>query len=148
VAAGARLFDNNKREAESGEALRLRLGAQTATLASVAIASAAGLEKALKYAAIRIGQNPEEVVVTPNLKFIETAMTADQGKSLVEMWTSGGISKRTMHENLVRGGIASVERTFEEEENLIKTEGKAPEPAPANPAPVPGNSGGGGGTTA
>ena len=38
------------------------------------------------------------------------------------MWQKGGISKRTMYENLQRGEIASAERTFEEEEQEIADE--------------------------
>lgn len=122
VASGAKMFDATKRAAESGEALRLRYAAQTATLTTVAMASAAGLEKALRHVAIRIGVNPEEVIVKPNLRFVDTIMTPEQAESMIRAWQSGGISYTTMYENLRRGQIASEERDAEEELQLIQSE--------------------------
>lgn len=131
VSAGVRLFDAESGQAESGEALRLRAAAQTATLTSVSLASAAALETALRYAARFVGQNPDEIVVKPNLKFIDTVMTPADAASLVTVWQGGAISKQTLYENLQRGEIASAERTFEEEQELIDEE------ALDNPVAVP-----------
>jgi Domain of unknown function (DUF4055) len=122
VSAGVRMFDAESGQAESGEALRLRAAAQTATLTSVALASAALLEKALRYAAQFVGQNPDEIIVKPNLKFIDTVMTPADAAALVTVWQGGAISKQTLYENLQRGEIASAERTFEEEQELIDEE--------------------------
>lgn len=122
VAAGARIFDSVQKSAESGEALRLRYAAQTATLTTIAQASAAGLEKALRYVALMIGANPQEVIVKPNLKFVEATMTPQEAAELVKVWQAGVISKLTLYENLQRGEIASAERSFDEEEDLIETE--------------------------
>jgi hypothetical protein len=121
VAAGVKLFDT-QRQAESGEALRLRAAAQTATLTTVAISSAQALERALRYAAMFVGQNPEEIVVRPNLQFVEQRMTPREAADLIGVWQSGAISKATLYENLQRGEIASQERTFEEEEDMINEE--------------------------
>lgn len=121
VAAGVRLFDTQAK-AESGEALRIRSAAQTATLITIAQASAATLEKALRYAAIFVGQDPNEIVVKPNLDFVEQKMNPTDAKALTEVWQSGAISKQTLYENLQRGDIASTERTFEEEQDLISQE--------------------------
>lgn len=122
VSAGARLFDSSKKAAESGEALRLRYAAQTATLTSIAQASAQGLEKALRYVAIMIGLDPAAVVVKPNLDFLDTALTAQEAQALVGIWQSGGMSKRSLFENLQRGELISAERDYAEEEALIETE--------------------------
>ncbi|MBM3606817.1 MAG: DUF4055 domain-containing protein [Alphaproteobacteria bacterium] len=122
ASAGARLFDSEKRTAESGDALRIRYAAQTATLTSIALASAQGLEKALRHIATMIGANPEEVVVKPNLSFVEAGLSPQEAQALVSMWQSGAISYQTLYENLQRGEIASAERTFEEEYELISGE--------------------------
>lgn len=136
VAAGARVLDTSQRSGvESGYALQLRHAAQSATLQTVAITGAQGLEKALRYVARFIGAPEEEVVVKPNLKFVETAMTPGDAEALVRLWQSNGISKRTLYENLQRGEIASPERTFEEEEGLIESE--APYEAPEEPGADP-----------
>lgn len=123
VAAGARIFDSAKKAAESGEALRLRYAAQTATLTSIAQASAQGLEKALRFAAVMVGADPEKVVVKPNLDFLDSTMSAQDAQHLVTVWQSGALSKQTLYENLQRGEIASPERSFDEEEELITAEG-------------------------
>ncbi len=122
AAAGARLFDSEKKAAESGNALRIRYAAQTATLTSIAMASAQGLEKALRYVAVMIGANPDEVIVKPNLSFMDTPMMAAEAKTLMEVWKGGGISYETYYENLQRGQIASVERDHEAEQVLIAGE--------------------------
>ena len=56
---------------ESGEALGIRVGSQTATLKSVITNTAAALEQSLKYCAQWINADPDEVKVTPNLEFTD-----------------------------------------------------------------------------
>ncbi|RZN30519.1 DUF4055 domain-containing protein [Bradyrhizobium sp. Leo121] len=131
VQAGARIFDSSAKAAESGEALRLRYAAQTATLTSVAIAVAQGLEKALRYIATFLGQDPNQVVVTPNLEFIDNALSPTDAEALVRMWQGRAISYETMYDNLQRGGIASAERTAAEERAVIDDE--EPEPVTVDP---------------
>ncbi|WP_103171593.1 DUF4055 domain-containing protein [Paracoccus sp. SY] len=118
-AAGARLFDSEKKAAESGDALRIRYAAQTATLTSIALASAQGLEKALRHIAVMIGASPNEVVVKPNLSFVDATLTPTDAAALVRLWQDGAVSYQTLYENLQRGEIASAERSFEEEYDLI-----------------------------
>lgn len=121
--AGARLFSNEGKSAESGDALRIRFAAETATLTSIAQSSAQGLEKALRHIAVMIGQDPEKVVVKPNLSFVDSTLTPQEAFALVSVWQSGALSKQTLYDNLQRGEIASAERSFEEEEELIAAEG-------------------------
>jgi hypothetical protein len=136
AAAGARLFDSKDRAAESGDALRIRFAGQTATITSIALSSAAGLEKALKHAAKMVGANPEEVIVTPNLSFIDSTLSGSDALQLVQVWQAGAISKLTLYEALQRGEIASTERPFDEEQALIEDEmpppGQVDPNAPAN----------------
>ena len=120
---GAQMFADNRRAAESGEALKLRLGSQRATLVMIARSSAAALEKVLKNIAVWGGMNPDDVQVTPNLEFVDVDLTPQEILALVSGWQSGGYSKRTLYENLQRGGIANAERSFEDEQELIASEG-------------------------
>lgn len=126
VTSAAQLFDRQSGQ-ESGEALRLRYAAQTATLVTIAQASAAALERALRYAATFVGQDPNEIVVKPNLEFVGAELSAEDAKILVDMWMGDAISYETLYENLQRGRIASEERTMEEERDLIE-EGLADKP--------------------
>jgi hypothetical protein len=127
--AGSRMFAvGDKKSAESGEALRIRARAGSATLVSVAQTSAAALEKVLRYSAMLVGQDPEEIIVKPNLNFLDSDMTADEANKHVELWMNKVISYETLYENLQRGRIASEERTAEEEQELVAEEEAASMP--------------------
>lgn len=133
VAEGARLFtqSNAGARAESGEALRLRYSSEVSALVEIALAGAAGLEKALKFAAILAGANPADVTVDPNLEFIDVRMTPQDALALTQVWQSGAISYETLYDNLSRGEIAGEERDSAEEQDLIKAE--APPVPPVQP---------------
>lgn len=128
AAAGARLFENEKRSAESGDALRIRYAAQTATLTSIAQASAQGLEKALRHIAVMIGAAPDQVIVKPNLSFVDATLSPQEAAALVSLWQNNAISYQTMYENLQRGEIASAERDHDAELELIDKEDIETEP--------------------
>lgn len=131
ITAGAALFESPTGR-ESGEALKLRYSAQTATLTTVAIASAQCLERSLRNVALFMGLDPAKVTVIPNLRFIDSKMSPAEGVQLMQLWMGGAISKLTMYENLQKGEIASPERDFDQEEAVIATE-PVDEPANDNP---------------
>jgi hypothetical protein len=122
VVAGAQLFDQTDVPDESGKAKKLRYAAQTATLTTIAKASASALERALRYCALFVGQDPEEIIVKPNLEFVDSEMTPQEAVQLLTLWQSGGIAYETFYENLQRGRIASAERTAQEEQDLVDQE--------------------------
>ncbi len=119
AASGAKLADASKSGVESGEALRIRNVSRTATMVTVAISSAQGLEKSLRHIATMIGANPADVVVKPNLEFVDELLDPKAAAELVKMWQGGAISFDTLYENLQRGGIASAERSADDERELI-----------------------------
>ena len=124
---GPRLLEARRGQAESGEALRTRVSAQTATLQSIALTGAKGLEKVLKMCAVWIGANPEEVVVTPNLDFTQDTVNASELKALAE--ATGRkimLSDKTLHKWLQDRNFTRM--TFEEEFALLEQEGNL-EPA-------------------
>jgi hypothetical protein len=122
VAAGAKMFDTERKAQESGEALKIRWAAQTASLTTIALNSAKGLERALKHAASFIGADPNVVVVKPSLRFIDSTLEPQAAKALMDLWMGGAISKTTLYENLLRGDICTYDRSFDEEEELINQE--------------------------
>lgn len=127
--AGSRMFAvGDKKAAESGEALRIRARAGSATLVSVAQTSAAALEAVLRHCAVIVGEDPEEIIVKPNLNFLDTDMTPDEANKMVELWMNKVISYETLYSNLQRGRIASEERTAEEEQELVAEEEAAAMP--------------------
>lgn len=74
----------DKKAAEAAETLRLRFQSQTATLTSIAMATAAGLTQALRYCAEWIGANPDEVVVPAEAEFISEEADAQLITSLYD----------------------------------------------------------------
>lgn len=119
VKSGAQLFDNTPRGQESGAARRLRFSAETATLSSIVTASGAILERVLKQAAIMAGANPDDVNVTPPDNLLEGRLDPEELKALVSSWTDGAISWQTLYENLQRGRVASMDRSADEEEQIL-----------------------------
>lgn len=115
------MIDTRSRERESGDALKTRIGAQTATLNRIALTGAAGLENLLKIAAKWVGANPEEVSVKPNLDFANEQLIS---RSLVELVTAKNmgapLSMESLH-NLMRDkGLTDMD--FEEELDKISEE--------------------------
>ena len=87
----------DKSGVESGDAILTRLTVRTATLTTVAKVAAAGVQKLLRIAAMWAGVAPEEVEVTPNLDFTDSAVTP---KEVLEMWTvteKGGMTTEDFH---------------------------------------------------
>lgn len=120
--AGARLVDTSRAQ-ESGEARRLRFASETATLTSIAINSCALLERSLRNVAMLmgLGETAEaNIVVHPPQDLLDGTITPQDAEALARIWQSGGMSWDTYYANLQRGGIASPERSAEEEFRLIE----------------------------
>ena len=120
--AGARLVDTSRAQ-ESGEARKLRFASETATLTSIAINSCALLERSLRNVAMLMGlgeQAESEIIVHPPQDLLDGTITPQDAEALARIWQSGGMSWDTYYANLQRGGIASPERTAEEEFRLIE----------------------------
>lgn len=116
-----KLADMKSAARQSGDALKTRLGAQTATLNQVALAGAAGLEQMLKICAEWIGANPGEVKVVANTEFDTVYMTGKDLTELVSAKNMGApISTETIHDQMVQRGLTK--KTFEEEMDAIEEE--------------------------
>ena len=115
VLAGA-LTDTRSNEKESGDALGKRMAGSNASLRSVAMSCAMGLQTILRSIAIWMGEDPEVVVVTPNLEFSETKLTPQDIVHLQTVATAGGpISDEAIHYNIKRSGLSPFEYTEETE---------------------------------
>ena len=120
--AGAQLVDDTQRTQESGEARKLRFGAETASLISIAQASASGLEKALRFVARMTGANENDVVVKPPANLLTTPMSPQEIAAISQAWKDGLLSYETVYGVLQRGQVASIERDAEQELALIDDE--------------------------
>ena len=122
---------------ESGEALRTRMAAQTATLNQIALAGAAGLEQILKVVATWMGANPDEVKVTPNVEFADFELSGQEIVYLMTARSMGApLSKESIHNLMVERGITKLD--FETEMDIIAEEdaGAAPLGTTAGGDPV------------
>lgn len=117
------LLETNSGNKESGEALRVRVAAQTATLTQIAQSGAFALENLLKICAEWMGENPQEVRIEPNLDFVQERF---ESRELVEIMTAKNmgapIAMETVHSILVERGLTK----FEYEEEIEKLEDEAP----------------------
>ncbi|QMV29686.1 portal protein [Vibrio phage vB_VnaS-AQKL99] len=104
----AKLMNTNA--AESGDALNIRVAAQTATLPQIAKTGAAALQTVLRQLAVMLGENPEKVVVKPNLEFADKPVDAPTLLSLVQSKAQGApISDKSIHEYMQENGFTSLD---------------------------------------
>lgn len=131
---------------ESGEALKTRQSAQTASLTQLAITGAKGLENLLKLIGEWMGLGQpviDKIKVTPNMEFADFALVAQDIVQLMSAKSLGApLSKESIHAIMVERGITQM--TFEDEMVLVeaeiadlpKTQGMPPAGGPgARPAP-------------
>lgn len=134
---GAQLLTERGNEAESGEALNIRVASRTATLTTVAKCGAAGLERALRIIAEWKGADPDKVLVKPNLDFADAEA---QAQDLVYMMTAKSqglkLSHRSIHNWMKNNDFTSM--TFEEEEEECKQEEPMTPMVPGAKRGVPG----------
>ena len=114
AAIGADLL-TPKNGVESAEALRIRAGAQSATLMSIVEAVESALRQCLQWVQYWRGSD-EEVVFLMNRDFAAAPMDPQQVKALSELYIAGQISMHTFLDNLHAGEI--IPSTAEELERL------------------------------
>ena len=119
---GAKLLDMSDSSGRaSGDALRVRVAAKTATLVDIARTGAKGLETALKLAAVWVGADPEEVVVEPNLDFSEdTLMGQDMLNYMQSKVLGAPISLKSIHNLMRKKDLTTM--TWEEEQAELESE--------------------------
>ena len=111
---GGRLVEARKSDAESGEALHMRMSARTASITQIARTGAEGLQTVLRTIAEWIGEDPQAVTVEPNLEFADRTIDGD---TLVKWMTSrtlgAPLSLESIHRKLQENDMT--ELTYEEE---------------------------------
>lgn len=122
LSMGARLLEPRGSQAESAEALRIRVAASTATLSTIARTGAAGLEAALRHCAVWVGADPDAVKVRPNMDFTQESPSPELARELGEAIKTGRIplSSKAVHKWLQAKNFTKF--TYDEELKLIATE--------------------------
>ncbi len=117
----AQMTDTTSRQRESGDALRVRVAAQTATLHQIAQTGAEGLQQILRIAAEWMGEDPAQVEVIPNTDYSAEMLDGKTLRDWVEAQVLGlPWSKMSMHKVLKQGGLT--EMSFEEETAQLEVE--------------------------
>jgi Domain of unknown function (DUF4055) len=120
---GAKMLDAKSGDQQSGEALKVRVAARSATLSSIALAGAEGLKQILQIIATWTGANPDEVEVEPNMEFAAEAMTGDELNKLMTAKSAGApLSLKSIHRIMQQGDLTDM--TLEDE--LAEIDGEEP----------------------
>lgn len=121
-AAAVQLLAATSGQAESGEALRQRMAAKTATLTDVVQTGAAALEQILKMAAQLKGASLDEVRVEPNLDFAENTGATRELLELMQAKRLGApVAQQSLHRFARSRDLT--EEDWEDESALIENEG-------------------------
>jgi len=117
----AKLFDSRSKQKESGDALRIRVSSETATLNRIALTGAGALQEILRTAAEWVGANPDEVVVVPNTDFAAEEFFSKELSELMAAKNLGApLSARSIHALCVKRDLTAL--TYEEELEAIAEE--------------------------
>jgi len=156
---GARLLEEQKRDTEATETVRLRQTGETSILVNISDNLSKTLTRAWKMAGWWAGTMGEPTDVSDdaasvriNKDFIESQMGSDVLTALVASWLQGAISRTTLNFNLRRGELYPPDLTDDEERQLIEDEmpmltdmiraqrsplpGEPPPPGPGNGNPA------------
>lgn len=106
--AAMRVLGDGRRSAESGEALRLRFQSQTATLTTVATATADGLAAALRMIAHWVGADDSSIEVIPDLDFIRQTADPNLLSSITDSVERGMMPDAVLYDYLRRVSLTDM----------------------------------------
>lgn len=123
---GARLLEEQKRQPESGEALRLRHRGEQSTLSEIADSVSEAIRKALAWlldftqpGLVTKGEPPASVVFEIQKDFLTTQIAPEMVDRLSLLLADGYLSYEQFFFNLQRGGIYKEGHTLEDELKAI-----------------------------
>jgi hypothetical protein len=124
---GARLLEQQKKEAETAETLKLRQAGESSVLASIATTVGEALTMALRFLDYwRTGgaleTDPQKISAEMNTEFIDASLTSQEVTALVSAWQGKAISHLTLLHNFARTGILPPDISPEDEQARIDDE--------------------------
>jgi hypothetical protein len=121
---GVQFMDVGSARGASGEALRIRVAARTTTIQQIAVAAGAALEQCLKFAAVWVGEDPNEVSVAPQTDFADANV---QGASLLAFMQAKQLglplSLKSLHRMMVLNDMTDMD--FYSENDQIEQEAES-----------------------
>lgn len=125
VAYGANLLGGGKKSAESGEALRLRQTASSATLQSLVTTTGKGMQECLDMMARWEGKKESEHTFEAVKELSDLVLSAQEMTALVNGWMAGALTLESVVGVFQRMGLLFDGRTVEEEITAIAEAGPA-----------------------
>ena len=132
AALGARLIADSTKQAETAEAVRIKSGADSASLYSIADAVDDALTTLLRWHA-QWGKIPAAPSVTVNRDFYDARLGPQDVAQLMALRQADLISPQTFYAQLRSGEWADTNRSYEDELALIETARAAAAPRPTPP---------------
>jgi hypothetical protein len=127
---GSRLLEDQKRVAETAEAIQLRQTGENSALSAIATSVSESLTQVVRWIfwwnsteEIPEAISNNDVLVQLNTDFSLKGMSSQELQAIVSAWQSAAISRDTMFELFRRGEILPDGRTNQDEAALIKTAG-------------------------
>lgn len=128
---GARLLEQQKKEAETAESLKLRQAGESSVLASIATTVGEALTQALRFldywrtGGAELETDPEKISCELNTEFAEVSLTPQSITALVSAWQGKALSHLTLLHNFQRAGLLPPDVTPEDEQARIDDEAPA-----------------------
>lgn len=119
---GARILEEQKRDAEAAETVKIRQGGDISTLGAISDAVSRAVEAVVTHLLWWSGIDDPEVTVELNMDFQLVRLAPEELTALLQTWQAGGISKETFLFNLKRGQVLAEDRTIEDEMAKLETE--------------------------
>jgi hypothetical protein len=127
---GSRLLEDQKRVAETAEAIQLRQTGENSALGAIATSVSESLTQVVRWIfwwnsteEIPEAISSSDVLVQLNTDFSLKGMSSQDLQAIVAAWQSGAISRDTMFELFRKGEILPDGRTNQDEAGLIKSAG-------------------------
>lgn len=120
---GAKLLEQQQRDAEATETVMLRHAGQSASLSSIADLVSEALTKCVEYFMLFMGADPTDVLVKLNKDFDSLGIKPEMLVALMQLLQGGSISWDTFFYNAQRGELYPDGRTKDEELEFIEMDG-------------------------
>ena len=123
AALGARLLAEPTRSAETAETTRIKSASETSILMGLVATASAALSQMLRWHAVWLGENPDDVAVALNKEFFDTKLSPQELSSLVGAWQSDAMTAHDLIWNLRHGDRLDPGRTDEDVLNDLRASG-------------------------
>ena len=120
AALGARLLAEPTRGAETAETTRIKSASETSILMGLVATASAALTQMLRWHAVWLGENPDDVAAALNREFFDTKLSPLELTALVKAWQSDAMTAHDLIWNLRHGDRLDPGRTDEDVLNDLR----------------------------